>query len=191
MEEKPITISLGPQFSGALSRLVMLVTVLVVIQTIYAFAIGEYVFGMVAALVGVLIAPLFLDYRGVQIDLANQQIRKYRAYLGLRWGQWLPLSPYEKLILHWQRLRYKSGGSATALMGPRGSTRSSDVYCVSLTGSEVETFELADLESHRAAKRFMAKYAKLLHLPAEDKYQKRMEAAYKRRQEVEARRGRK
>lgn len=146
-------------------------------------------------LIALITIPLFLDFRGVMIDLSQNRIRTYRSYWGIRYGTWIPLHHFDKMCLTWERITYRSSVAGTVPAVSVGFAvapapkKSSDSYIVNLLSSKgVPPIELGDLISHRAARKFLFKYSKLLSVPIEDKYQKRKEAAARRRAEVEARR---
>lgn len=191
MATKPhiITISRGPQFSGTASRVVFLISLTSFIGGIYLLAHAAYPAGVAALVLAGISAPLFLDYRGVQIDQQNNRVRQYTSYLGLKHGEWNPLDKFDKIILKWERFSYRSGGTPATFAFSPFTTRTSDAYTVYLVDVDDHTrLELGDFDTHKGARKFMAKYSHLLALPAEDKYQQRLESAQRTREEVESRR---
>jgi len=75
-----ITISHGPQFNGMISRLAFLIGSISLVFGIYALVCEMYVYGILSLCVFAFVAPVFLDYRGVQIDRKNNRIRQYKSY---------------------------------------------------------------------------------------------------------------
>ena len=144
----------------------------------------------------ILAMPIFLDYQGIEIDLENGRVRKYKSYLGWRRGEWISLDPFDEIELKWARLRYRSGGSmpvmratGAALSMRQGKT--SDVYVIYLVDFlNGHRYDLADFSTYKGAKKFMHKYAKKLNLRPNDTYKVLQEKAMKRRNEIESRRRR-
>lgn len=78
-----ISISNGPQFTGWTSRIAM--WAIMAIATVFVIHLldREYFITSIAALALALVAPLFLDYQGLQIDLIQNRARHYKAYSSL------------------------------------------------------------------------------------------------------------
>ena len=131
--------------------------------------------------------PIFLDYQGVQIDLENQLVRRYKSYHMWKFGEWISLSGFDEIQLKWERYTYKTGSGFIGILGPtKGKTN--DAYLVKLVDFlNDHTITIGDFASHKGAKAFLKKYAKVLDLRPNDTYAEIKERAYQRRLEVEAR----
>jgi hypothetical protein len=190
-----ITIKQGPQFGGRMTIVILVASVVMFFTGVNHLSENPFLsllfFGAI-----VLIMPIFLDYGGIQIDIENAQVRKYKSYLGFYRGEWLSLVPFDEIELKWERLRYRSGGSMPAMQATGSALsmrqgKTSDVYVIYLVDSlNGHRYDLADFSTYKGAKKFMYEHAKLLGLRPNDTYKVLQEKAMQRRNEIESRRRR-
>lgn len=172
------TISHGPRFGGPLSWVALFAAIpSFIFGVITVVNYDDWGVGLTAMSIGLLGVNFFLDIRGVQLNLAAKQYRKYRWFFGLKYGSWKSLAPYMGLALRWQRQSYRTG----FFLMPTQST--SDSYFVFLENDNPDDqLELGEFDSHQHARDFMRKYASLFNLPFVDHYHARVESAQRRRE---------
>ncbi|MDC1221715.1 hypothetical protein N8Z47_03500 [Salibacteraceae bacterium] len=190
-----ITIKRGPQFGGRLTIVILVASVVMFFTGVNNLSENPFLsllfFGGT-----VLIMPIFLDYRGIQIDLKNSQVRKYKSYLGFYRGEWISLVGFDEVELKWERLRYRSGTSLLAMQATGSAlsmnqVKTSDVYVIYLVDFlNGHRYDLADFSTYKGAKKFMYKYSKKLNLRPNDTYKILQDKAMERRNQIESRRRR-
>lgn len=181
------TISRGAQFKGFVSLIGLIIFPFALIIGIVALVLdGPLALALGSLLLSTAAFFLFLDVRGVQIDLQQKRVRKYKQYMIWKWGEWQPLANYHSLQLTKDTF-YMRGGVRTMKSNVKIST-----YDVMLV-SHIEEIDLdsdfkrdmillSEFEKHPDAVAFMQKYAVMFSLPSRDIYRELQQSAMSRRQ---------
>lgn len=184
-----ITINRGPQFGGRLSVIFLIFAILLFFTGINAIREAHWIIAIPSLLAMAPLLAVFLDVQGVQIDQNQRRIRRYKSFLGIKYGPWKSMEGFDKLLLKWERSAHRTGSAmlAMASMGKhKGQT--DDAYCIYLVNAMGDRIEFIDFGTYKAARRFVKKMAVQLQLPFEDTYKRIRDRAYERRLELESRR---
>ncbi|MEZ4721540.1 MAG: hypothetical protein R2813_06635 [Flavobacteriales bacterium] len=185
MKTNFIEIKHGPQFNGLISTMGLFGGIGSLVYLIILLTSSELVTAALTLISLVICSSIFLDYRGVQIDLSNKRIREYRSLLGYKHGRWESLSDFKQIRLKWERTHTTS--SYGQIIQDRSHGYSSDGYCVVLEGAHSLPFEVGEYASYKAAKSVMLQLSSSLNLPCFDNYAKILESAKESRRNIEGR----
>jgi hypothetical protein len=184
------TISRGAQFKGFVSLIGLIIFPFALIIGIALIIFEGILPGLLALAISAAAFFLFLDVRGVQIDLTQKLVRSYKQYIIWKRGEWKPLANYHSLQLSKDTV-YLRAQIGTIGAG-RGSASKISTYDVLLVSQEEdmaldgdfkrEMILLSEFEKHHDAAAFMNKYATLLCLPSRDIYKELQQSAVSRRQ---------
>jgi hypothetical protein len=177
------TISRGAQFKGVISLLGLIIFPFALLIGIVQLVYLSIVPGLFMLLIGTGAFFLFLDVRGVQIDLQNKRVRNYKQYMFWKYGEWLPLDRYTEihLVKDTVYLRHLQPGRAGAV-GTSSNTSRISTYDVLLVSDQPDNFILlSEFGKHPDAVAFLQKYAALLFLPSRDIYRELQQSAVNRR----------
>jgi hypothetical protein len=177
------TISRGAQFKGIISLLGLIIFPFTLTIAIVLFVNAAVVPGLCLLIISAAAFFLFLDVRGVQIDLANRRVRNYKQYIIWKYGEWMPLDVYTGIQLAKDTvyLRHLQPGRA-GMLGSGSSASRISTYDVALVSDDQEqVILLSEFEKHHDAVAFMQKYAALLSLPMRDIYSELQQSAQRRR----------
>lgn len=185
------TISRGAQFKGFVSLIGLIIFPFALIIGIVALVLdGPLVLALGSFLLSTVAFFLFLDVRGVQIDLQQKSVRKYKQYMIWKWGEWKPLENYNSLQLSKDTVYVRT--NIGTIGGGRGSASKISTYDVLLVSNTEEIdldsdfkrdmILLSEFEKHPDAVAFMQKYAAMLSLPSRDIYRELQQSAMSRRQ---------
>lgn len=177
------TISRGAQFKGLISLLGLIVFPFSLLIGIAAILDDALVPGLLLFVISAAAFFLFLDVRGVQIDLTNRRVRNYKQYIVWKYGTWQPLDQYTGIQLQKDTvyLRHLQPGRA-GVVGTSGSATRISTYDVVLVKENPDEFILlSEFGKHQDAVTFLHKYAALLSLPSRDIYRELQQSAVSRR----------
>lgn len=185
------TISRGAQFKGFVSLLGLIIFPFALIIGIAVMVVDSPFSGIIPLLISAAAFFLFLDVRGVQIDLEKKLVRNYRQYVIWKWGEWQPLGKFQSVQLardtvylrNFQPGRGMSGRGSASKISTFDVLLVSDTEDISLEGDfKKEKILLSEFEKHADAVAFMNKYATMLSLPSRDIYRELQQSAVSRRQ---------
>jgi hypothetical protein len=176
------TISRGPQFKGIISTLGLIIFPFVLLFGIFAFAKVSFLAGIVSLLISAAAFFLFLDVRGVQIDLEKKLIRNYRQYIIWKFGEWFPMEKYNSIHLAKDTFYVRNMVPGIGLMGGSSGATKISTFDVALVCDFAEDYVLlSEFESHGEATAFLHDYAVKLSLPSRDIYRELQASAVSRR----------
>ena len=101
--------SLGMQFARPGATYIMLILVFMLVTAIFALFKGEVVLGIILLIVAPLLAAYIIDLQGFEVDFQNEKIRKYRSFLGVISGTWMPLSSFDSVRVYQHQLKTQRG----------------------------------------------------------------------------------
>jgi len=153
-----LKLSQGMQFDRPGAKFVWLLMMFVLIGAIMSFINGLWVVGLVLLPLIIPIAAYTIDVQGVEIDFKNDKIRHYRWFLGLHFGDWLPLNAFDSVRVYQHQLKTRRG-----LMG-RATGKKYDLdayYYVRLVSPGLnKSISLLELEDYNRAKYHAEKVAR-------------------------------
>jgi hypothetical protein len=176
------TISRGAQFKGIISLLGLIIFPFTLTIAIVLFVNAAVVPGLCLLIISAAAFFLFLDVRGVQIDLANRRVRNYKQYVIWKYGEWLPLDQYTGIQLAKDTVYLRHLQPGRGMLGAGSNASRISTYDVVLISDDQEhVILLSEFEKHSDAVEFMQKYAALLSLPMRDIYSELQQSAQRRR----------
>ena len=97
--------SQGMQFSRPFATYVWLLLMLVLTSAVVTMVNGSILLGVVILPLTLPIAAYIIDIRGFEIDFKRNQIRKYRSFLGIHSGDWMPLNSFDSVRVYQHELK--------------------------------------------------------------------------------------
>ncbi|MCH2200188.1 MAG: hypothetical protein MK081_15550 [Flavobacteriales bacterium] len=157
----------GAHFRGALSTVGGMVAAFLYFMTFFIryedallwHNVVGYIIGVPLFVVSF---SMFLAVEGIEVDQKARMIRKYSKFLWFKYGEWVPVSNFDKVILK----HYKSGHAG----------HSYHMYAVILKG-ERRSFILDEYKTHTHARSRMNYFAEEIGLPWHDELVERIQKA--------------
>jgi hypothetical protein len=118
---------------------------------------------------------LLLVETGISVDKKNGRVRKYFSLFSIRFGEWVYLSRYEKIILESSKETLNHMGT---MHSP--SSTSSLTYEIMLKNN-TNSFELYEFTEYEVAKRMFEELAQHVNLPCENSVDIKRKSALNRR----------
>jgi len=119
---------------------------------------------------------LFLGFEGVQIDKRGSKVRHYRSILGIRFGNWFPLSDFTEVVLDIDRFTVSSG----TRISPK-STRHRTFDVSLLSPGHPKGILLYECKSYPEGKAKLKEVISLLGMQGRDACSEAMQASLERR----------
>lgn len=104
-----LRVSRGMQFDRAGVKYVSFLVMFLFVFSIITMINGSLVVGYLLVLPIPFLIAYVLDIRGFEIDFKNDKIRKYQSFLGLRSGDWMPLSAFDSVRVYQETLKTQRG----------------------------------------------------------------------------------
>lgn len=176
------TISRGAQFKGFLSTMGLIIFPFALILGIVGVLKLGVLMGIAFLLLSAAAFFLFLDVRGVQIDMDKKLIRNYKQYVVWKYGEWTSLEKYHSIHLAKDTFYVRHPMPGRGLMGGGPNATRISTFDVALVSEIPEDHVLlSEFEKHADATAFLHKYAEKLSLPARDIYRELQASAVSRR----------
>ncbi len=164
---KIITISNGPQFHDGKSAY-LFVLLIILLFTLLGCIVNTFYIGILIILpVVILLSNYTLDIRGIQIDLTDQLVRKYKQNIWGKKGEWMDLKKFDKLVLIHEFYKVKS----TDFIEEESYTTTHGHFVVRLIGTKSkESLIVTEEIKYSPAKKILAKTSKETGIEVEDTY---------------------
>lgn len=145
----------GPHFRGPFSWIggvtaIGLYCMLFAIPVAEAFELSSIIGYLIGIPLFAISVSLFLAIEGIEIDQEHRQIRKYSKFLWMRYGEWLPISAFDRVTLH----QYKAGHAG----------HSYSMFSVSLEGRDHHIL-IDEYRTHAHARERLTWFADEVGLP--------------------------
>lgn len=101
--------SQGMQFARPGATFVWLFLIFAIVGAGFAFFKGAFLLGALLLIISPILAAYVIDIQGFEVDFKNDKIRKYRSFLGLNSGEWLPLSSFDSVRVYQHQLKTQRG----------------------------------------------------------------------------------
>ena len=142
-----------------------------------AFILSEYTqFWFSFLLIPLFGFMLFLNIKGVLIDLEEKRVKLYIHCLFFKLGKWKPIDDIERIVLEYK----KEGGGATFRLTLRGSLHV-EYFPVSFWFVSGKKIFIQEFSNYEKAKSFLDKYSELLEIEKKDCYEIMLEEIAKLR----------
>ena len=99
----------GMQFARPGASYLMIGLIFALVAAIFALFKGEIVLGLILLVVAPFLAAYIIDLQGFEVDFKNDKIRKYRSFLGILSGDWMPLSSFDSVRVYQHQLKTQRG----------------------------------------------------------------------------------
>lgn len=152
------TIRLGITLQGENTTIGAILTVLGVILLFFHYL---FPFGIVLVLIGI---PMFLSFRGVDLDYTNKTMRQWFSLYGWKIGETESFALYQKVELK----QYSSSQRMNmASISQNVSTKTFELWFAGLSGCKLH---IADIPKYSEAKRLLAEISEQAGLEKYDYY---------------------
>ena len=178
-----ITIKQGPYFRGAISTFALFVSVVCTIALLVILLHGD-VSGETKVKGPIYLIPLiivftniFLGFEGVEFDLKNNKVRKYKNTLGMKRGEWETIDTDSLLCL---ALQYNKV-SGVSPMGVSSSSSTGKSYEINLASLDKRNGILIyECKSYTEAKEKLKKLSSKTGIESRDFRKEQLEEAAKK-----------
>lgn len=179
MKKKNLIINRGPQFEGVFSKTAGFFMIIFLIMIVYLQVKEDkdssdfWINTFIALPMFLISLSLFLGIEGVEFDLHNRKVRKYRKYGWIRIGIWKNLNDYQFIGLDVDR-ETRTNSQSTRV----NYNKLFDVY---LEGANQEEILIDEFLDYHEGKKAMLNYAQQLGLLTMDNFEEEIISAKARR----------
>jgi len=158
-------VSQGMQFDRPGVKYVWLLVMLLFIFSIVTMLNTSVLAGYIMVLPIPFLIGYILDIRGFEIDFKNDKIRKYKSFLGIRSGEWMPLSAFDSVRVYQDILETQRGKFIRR--GPKSYDTHEYYYVRIVSPGLSKSISLLELDNYGRAKfqaEKIAKHARLIFI---------------------------
>ena len=155
-------VSQGMQFDRKAAPYLVIAVMVLLVFSITTMINTSLLFGLLMLPFCAPIIAYIIDIQGFEIDFNKGQIRKYRSFLGLHYGQWLDLAAFDSMRVYQHEL--KTQRSKLLRRGPKTYDSHVYYYVRLVSPGLTKSISLLELDDYSRAKLQAEKVARAARL---------------------------